>query len=130
MGRPKGPHTGHQLSRGLMAWQKVHAESLKNRKHFVRTKESWTRFKATAGIHGGLSVAGALAKLNAAGCPIERRTLTNWIAGFTDVKLSTAIDASEVWGIGVDGFARAMLEAWEVAERRWATEQAIAEALR
>jgi len=129
MGRPKGPHAGHQLSRGLKAWQKVHAESLSNRRHFFKTKAAWSTFRATAGIHGGLSVGGALAKLQAAGCPIERRTLTNWINGMTDVKLSTAIDVSEVWGIGVDGFARAMLEAWEVAERRWATEQAIAEAL-
>ena len=130
MGRPKGiPSQGHQLSRGLRAWQKVHAESMRNRKTFFKTKQAWATFRATAGIHGGLSVGGALKKLNAAGCPIDRRTLTNWINGLTDCKLSTAIDVSEALDCSLDDFARAMMEAWEVAERRWATEQAMRDAL-
>lgn len=131
MGRPPGiPAGGHQLSRGLRRWQKARAESQPNRKQFFHTKEAWARFKQTAGIHGNLSVGGALAKLELAGAPIDRRTLTNWINGLTDCKLSTAIDVCETWGCSLDGFARAMLEGWEVAERRWATEQAMAEALR
>ena len=130
MARPKGiPPQGHQLSRGLRVWQKVHAESMRNRKTFFHTKQAWATFRATAGIHGGLSVGGAMKKLKAAGCPIDYRTLKNWINGMTDCKLSTAIDVCEVLDCSLDDFARAMVEAWEVAERRWATEQAMRDAL-
>jgi len=123
------PPVGHKLSRGLRAWQKVHAESMRNRKTFFKTKEAWARFRATAGIHGGLSVGGALKKLEAAGASIDRRTLTNWINGLTDLRLSSAIDICEVLDCPLEGFARAMQDAWEVAERRWATEQAMNDAL-
>ena len=130
MGRPKGiPCRGHQVSRGLRMWQKVHAESGRNRKHFAKTKHQWAIFRETAGIHGNLSVGGALKKLNDAGCPIDRRTLTNWINGFTDCKLSSAIDVCATLDCPLEGFARAMVDAWELAERRWATEQAMNDAL-
>ena len=130
MPRPKGiPWKGHQIKRGLRRWQRVHAESMRNRRTFFKTREAWARFKATAGIHGRLTVAGALKKLQDAGAPLDYRTLTNWINGMTDVKLSTAIDVCDAWGCSVDGFARAMLEGWEIAERRWATEEAMREAL-
>ncbi len=125
------PHVGHQVNRGLRAWQKVHAESLRNRKTFFKTKEAWARFKQTSGIHGSLTIGGALEKLRKDGAAksLNRRTLNNWVNGLTDVKLSTAIDVCAVWGCSVDDFARAMMDAWEVAERRWATEEAMREAL-
>jgi hypothetical protein len=46
----------------------------------------------------------------------------------TDTRLSTAIDICERLGCKLDRFAKAMREAWEIAERRFATEEAIEEA--
>lgn len=86
-------------------------------------RDRWRDFKKTAGIDGRMTLPTAREKFKAKG--IHKFTLLRWIFGHTDVKLSSAIDACEAWGCSLDGFAAAMREAWELAERKWLVSEAI-----
>jgi hypothetical protein len=97
--------------------------SQKNLKAHMKNREAWRRFKQAAGINRRLTLQRAYAVLEVT--PFTWKKLIN---GFTDTKLSTMLSVCDTLGCTLQGFADAMVEAWEIAERRAKTEQAIREA--
>jgi hypothetical protein len=92
-------------------------------KKYMKTRESWPRFRATAGFQEGLWFEDFWKKAK-----IHRFTALHWINGLTDVKLSTAIDICNQFGLDMNRFANAMMESWEIAEQRYQVEEAIVRA--
>lgn len=111
-------YQGHRTGPGVKkAWR---PRTLRNRKKFFRNKENWARFKATAGIHGLMTFKTAYLRAG-----VHHITLSHYVNGLTDVKLSTALDLCDKLGCRLENFAKAMREAWELAERRYQAQEAI-----
>jgi hypothetical protein len=100
-----------------------HPVSQRNRKKFFENREAWPRFRETAGIDGRMTF--SVAKRRAG---VHQFTLCHIINGMTDTRVSTALFICERLGCTINGFAKGIKQAWEIAERRFATEQAIKEA--
>lgn len=116
-------YEGHRTGPGVKkAWR---PRTLRNQKKFFRNKENWARFKATAGIDGRITFRSAYERAG-----IHHITLSHYVNGLTDVKLSTALDLCERLGCRIDKFAKAMREAWALAEQRYQAQEAINEAVR
>ena len=116
-------YEGHRTGPGVKkAWR---PRTLRNQKRFFRNKENWARFKATAGIDGRITFRSAYERAG-----IHHITLSHYVNGLTDVKLSTALDLCERLGCRIDKFAKAMREAWALAEQRYQAQEAINEAVR
>lgn len=121
--KPRQPgYLGHKTGPGVMKpWR---PRTLRNRKKFFRNKENWARFKATAGIDGRITFRRAYERAG-----LHHITLSHYVNGLTDCKLSTALDLCEKLGCKIQNFARAMKEAWELAEQRYQAQEAINEAV-
>lgn len=96
---------------------------MRNVKKYMRTRESWARFKKTAGMQEDIEFQKAIRRAG-----IHEYTGLHWINGLTDLKLSTAIDFCNTFGLDMNRFANAMIEAWEIAEQRYQVEEAIVQA--
>ena len=122
--KPRDPgYEGHRTGPGVKkSWR---PRSLRNVKKFFRNKENWARFKATAGIDGRITFRSAYERAG-----IHHITLSHYVNGLTDVKLSTALDLCDKLGCRIDKFAKAMKEAWALAEQRYQAQEAINEAVR
>lgn len=121
--KPRQPgYLGHKTGPGVMKpWR---PRTLRNRKKFFRNKENWARFKETAGIHGRMTFKTAYTRAG-----VHHITLSHYVNGLTDVKLSTALDLCDKLGCKIQNFAKAMREAWELAEQRFQAQEAINEAV-
>ena len=115
-------YLGHRRSPGRWT-KKWRPMTYRNRKKLYRNKENWKRFKATAGIDGRITFASAWHRAE-----IHFYTLSHYVNGMTDMKLSTAIDFCDRLGCDLNGLGAAMKEAWEIMERRAQAEEAIEEA--
>lgn len=124
--KPGDPgHLGHKVSGGARhQWRPRTLRGVK-RSGFFRNREAWPRFRETAGIDARITFTSAWRRAE-----VHPYTLGYYINGFVDPKLSTAIDCCEAWGCKLEGFARAMRESWEIAERRMQAIEAIEEARR
>jgi hypothetical protein len=116
-------YVGHKTGPGVKkAWR---PRTLRNQKKFFRNRENWARFKETARIDGRITFRTAYTRAG-----IHHFTLSHYVNGLTDVKLSTALDLCDKLHCKIQHFSAAMKEAWELAERRYQSQEAINEAVR
>lgn len=122
--KPRQPgYEGHRTGPGVKkAWR---PRTLRNQKKFFKNRENWARFKQTARIDGRITFKTAYTRAG-----VHHFTLSHYVNGLTDVKLSTAMALCEALGCKLQHFSAAMKEAWELAERRYQAQEAINEAVR
>lgn len=119
---PKNKGRGRQCAPGMprRIWRPI---SRRNRKKLYKNREAWPRFRDTAGIDKRITFASAYKR---AKC--HQYTLAHIINGMTDTRFSTVLDICQNLGCTLNGFAKAIKQAWEIAERRARADEAIQEA--
>lgn len=120
--KPGDPgYLGHRTGPGVK--KRKRPRTLRNVKKYMKTRESWARFKKTAGMKEDIDFQTAIRRAK-----LHEFTGKHWINGLTDVKLSTAIDFCNTHNLDMNRFANAMIEAWQIAEQRYQVEEAIVQA--
>jgi len=114
-------YLGHRIGGG--AKHKWRPRTHRNAKKLFRNREAWPRFKATAGIDGRITFDSAWKRAR-----VHPFTLSHYVNGLTDCRMSTAMDLCDKLGCSLEGFAKALKEAWEITERRMQADEAIEEA--